>query len=310
MCNCLEFFYKSSDGKTNIRAMRWQCEDTEPRAVLQISHGICEHIGRYDTYARFMARHGFIVVANDHLGHGKSYQEDERRGFFALEDGWMTVVEDMHLLYQLTHEQFPRLPYFMLGHSMGSFLARTYVIRHQNNLSGVLISGTGQPAAATLIFGIKLTERLMESRGPMHRSNQVTALCFGTYNRHFMPMRTLHDWLSRDELLIDAHIADEMCNFTPTVTMYRDMFSGMRYMSSSHNLDRMQKDLPVLFFSGSMDPVGEEGTGVQRSVISFIEAGCQDISLRMYPGGRHEMLNEINRDEVYDDILRWINSKR
>lgn len=303
-----EFYFPSSNKISQIRAQKWlPCG--EPRGVLQISHGICEHIGRYDHFARFMADHGFAVVANDHLGHGKSFDQPQHQGFFAETGGWARVVDDMHTLYEITARQHPRLPYFLLGHSMGSFLARTYVLKHQNNLRGLLLSGTGQPLSSAVSFGIAYAGRIIKKNGPLHRSKRITLLCFGTYNNAFLPVRTVSDWISRDEQMIDEHLADKLCGFTPTAAMYRDMFTGVRYITSRRNMARMQKDLPVYFFSGDKDPVGEEGKGVERAFQSFMEAGCTDLSLKLYPEGRHEMLNEINKEQVYADLLGWVESK-
>jgi alpha-beta hydrolase superfamily lysophospholipase len=308
MCTVREFYYPSSDGVSRVYAREWRPEGAA-RAVLQLAHGICEHLGRYDDFARFMAGNGVLVVANDHLGHGRTAATAADRGFFAARDGWTHVVDDVESLRRQTAEAHPGLPYFLLGHSMGSFVVRTYLIRYPGRLSGALISGTGQQAPALVTAGLALTDVIRLFRGPRRRSTVVNNMAFGAYNRNFEPKRTASDWLTRDTQIVDAHLRDELCGFIPTVSLYHDMLSGVRLISRLENVRRMDVNTPVLFFSGAMDPVGEETRGVRRAVENFKKAGCRDVTVKFYEGGRHEMLNEINRAEVYADVLAWIDSK-
>jgi alpha-beta hydrolase superfamily lysophospholipase len=192
---------------------------------------------------------------------------------------------------------------------MGSFLVRTFLIRRQGILRGALLCGTGAFAPPLLAVGVAYADRAIRKHGPRHRSKRMMALCFGTYNNAFMPAHSLEDWLTRDTALLEAHRRDPMCRFIPTLSMFRDMFGGLQYIGNPAHMRQMQLDLPVYFFSGEADPVGQHGAGVRRTAAAFMEAGCQDISLRLYPGGRHEILNELNRDAVYDDTLRWLESK-
>lgn len=303
-----EFFFPSTDGKTSLHAILWKPE-TAPRAVLQIAHGICEYVGRYDAFATFLAENGIAVVGNDHLGHGKSWQDPQREGLFAEKDGWQTVVNDMEALRVLMAERYPALPYFLLGHSMGSFLARTYLIRFPGKVAGAVISGTGQQAEGTVKMGRALCRFLGKVRGADFRSNMVKQIAFGTYNKNFKPARTENDWISSDPAVVDAYCADRGTQFLPTVTLYGDMMDGILFMADPANQKKMDKSTPIFFISGALDPVGEEGRGVQRSYQGFLDAGCTDVSIKLYEGGRHEVLNEVFKKDVWNDVLSWLNEK-
>ena len=298
------FEYPSCDGVHTVHACRWLPEG-EARGVIQIVHGVAEHIGRYEETAQFFTRHGFIVVGEDHLGHGLTTDE-ANRGFFAEKNGWKLVVRDIRKLRRLQGDQTPELPYFLLGHSMGSFLARTYLIDYPRTLTGAIISGTGQEPAPLVLAG-KLAAQLEAKRLGSHGlSTLVDTLSLGAYNRKFKPNRTSADWISRDEARVDAYLADPLCAYKPTVTMFRDMMGGLQYIAKQSNLDRMYPNTPIYFFSGDEDPVGGMGKGVQKVTAMFRASGCQHVTLRLYQGGRHEMLNEINRQEVLDDLLAWL----
>ena len=298
----------SSDGRTPLRVRRCLPERV-PKAVVQIAHGIAEHVERYDDFAAFLAEHGFAVVANDHLGHGKTAQTPEDLGFFADKDGWETVVADMRKIFDRTSKEHPGIPYFLFGHSMGSFLARSYLIRCGYGLRGVVLSGTGQQPAPVVAAGLAIGSWEIRRHGARYRSDLLNNMAFGSYTRGITPLRTLSDWLSRDEAQVDRYVADPLCGFIPTAGLFRDMMHGIAFNQSARNLARMQKDLPVYFMSGDHDPVGANGKGVMKAYESFLRAGMSDATLRLYAGGRHEMLNEINRDEVYRDLLHWLESK-
>ena len=300
-----EFTMLSSNGKTNLRVRR--CDpDTAPKGIVQIAHGIAEHCERYDRFASFLAENGFVVFANDHLGHGRSITDESELGFFAENGGWEMVVEDMRKLHDLAAEEFPGLPYFLFGHSMGSFLARTYIIYFRSGLDGVILSGTGQQPKALVLGGKLLGSLEMKKNGAKYKSEKLNNLAFGKYNDGFETTRTLSDWLSRDETEVDKYIEDPLCGYVPSAGLFHDMMCGIEFISKPRNLQRMKKDLPVYFMSGDADPVGENGKGVLRACRSFLAAGMKDVSMKLYHGGRHEMLNELNRDEVHKDILNWI----
>lgn len=303
-----DFTFLSSNGKTNIHARR--CDpDTAPKAIVQLAHGIAEHIRRYDAFAEFLACNGFVVFGNDHLGHGESINDDSELGFFAETGGWEMAVEDMRKLHDIAAEEFPNLPFFLFGHSMGSFLARTYIIYFRSGLDGVILSGTGQQPKALVLGGKLMGKMEMNKKGAKYKSEMLNNLAFGKYNDGFETTRTISDWLSRDEAEVDKYIEDPLCGYIPSASLFHDMMCGIEFISKPRNLERMKKDLPVYFMSGDSDPVGENGKGVLRAYRAFLKAGMKDVAVKLYHEGRHEMLNELNREEVYKDILNWIEAE-
>lgn len=276
----------------------------EPIGVVQLVHGVAEHIARYDGFARFLADRGYVVVGEDHPGHGKSVPSGEVLGH--LTGGWECAVRGIHLLYTKTTAAFPGIPYYILGHSMGSFLMRTYLYTFHTPLAGVILSGTGWQNPAVLAAGRAICRVEALHRGEWETSHLLQQLAFGAYNAAFAPNRTAYDWISSDQAAVDAYVADPFCGFDPTIQLYAEMFRGMAQNQKADNLSRMQKDLPILFLSGALDPVGSQGKGVRRTAEAFRRAGMQDVSVRLYDGMRHEPLNEVGREQVYGDILAWL----
>lgn len=299
MAKTEEFFYPSCDGEHQVHAVLWLPENGQPRGVVQLVHGICEYILRYDPFAQYLTEHGFAVCGNDHLGHGKTAKGPEEYGYFT---DWKCLVQDVHSLRAAMGERFPGLPYFLLGHSMGSFVARTYLIDYPGTLTGALISGTGQESAATVALG-----KLVTSLGDPHKVNKLFyKLSIGAYNNAFKPTRTAADWICRDEAVVDAYLADPLCSFQTTAGMNHAMMTGLQYVAAPENLAKMDKNTPVYFFAGDRDPVGAMGKGVRKVEGFFRDAGVKDVTVKLYPGGRHEMLNETNKQEVFADTLAWI----
>ncbi len=301
------FRFPSDDGTHQIFVRQWTPDAPAPRGIIQIVHGISEHIDRYSATARFLAEQGFLVVGNDHLGHGRTALGPEEYGFFAKRNGWTIVSNDVHHLRTIMGKKYPSLPYCILGHSMGSFLTRTYLIRWPGTIDAVILSGTGQELASSVSLGWHLANLFCRLFGPRHHSKLISAFSFGAYNRQFAPNRTNVDWISRDEAVVDAYRKDPLCRFLPTVGMFRDMMEGLKLISQPSNLRQMDPSIPVLFFSGDRDPVGQNGAGVKKVAEWFRQAGVKSVTVKLYPGGRHEMLNEINRDEVLQDLLSWLN---
>jgi alpha-beta hydrolase superfamily lysophospholipase len=309
MTTLAEYTLESTDRKNKLHVCKWLPQGGKVRAVLQLSHGIVEHIGRYDDFARFMAEHGFVVVGNSHLGHGKSAAGPEDKGFFAEKSGWGTVVADMHKLFETTQAEYPSLPYFLLGHSMGSFLTQTYLITYQDRLAGCILTGAGQQSQPLLGAAIILSGLMKMFLGPRNKSAGFQKMNFGPYNKRIPDYRTPYDWLSRDAENVDKYVADDDSGFTPTVGLYSDMLRGVRFNGFRKNVARMRKDLPVLIAVGAEDPVGEYGKGPRKIYRLYKDAGVADVTLKFYEGARHEILNETNRQEVYEDILTWINDR-
>lgn len=299
------FTFSSSDGVHQVSAIRWLPEG-QPRAVVQLVHGISEHMGRYDGFARFLTEHGFAVVGHDHLGHGRTAADPSEYGWFGEKDGWKYVVKDVRALRERTGAEFPGLPYFLMGHSMGSFVVRGYLMFWPGTVDGAILSGTGQEPPLTVAAGRVLSALLSRVKGTKAHSSLLDSLSVGRYNKQFKPLRTNADWISRDEAVVDAYRADPLCRFLPTVGMYHDMMVGLQLLARPENLRRKDPDTPVLFFSGDRDPVGANGAGVKKVAGWFRDAGVKDLTVKLYPGGRHEMLNETNRDQVYADVLGWL----
>lgn len=273
-------------------------EPESPTAFLIISHGMAEHGDRYIPLARWLGENGIAVIIYHHRGHGPSCPS-ETLGHYADQNGWTRVVADLHQVVLHTHERSPGLPVNLLGHSMGSFIAQAYAQIHGDNLDALILSATNRiyrlqlAASRTLIGLIRLV------RGKRHRSRLVTRMTFDQFNNKFRPNRTNADWLSRDPDQVDCYIADPLCGFDCTVGLWWDFIGGMLRLSPS----AFRKDLPVHLFSGTEDAVGEMGRGVRRHFQAIREAGAENVTLRLFEGGRHEMLNETNRDEVWDYLL-------
>lgn len=299
-----EFTFPSKDGSHRIACYQWSPEG-EIRAVVQIVHGVVEHMGRYGAFARFLADRGYLVVGGDHLGHGKTV-DDGKYGYLGRKNGWTLATADVRSLRVLMGERCPGVPYFLFGHSMGSFLVRTYLCAYPGTVSGAILSGTGQEKAALVAAGRALASAVCALKGPDTVSDLVYDLALGGYNRQFRPNRTSADWISRDEAVVDSYLADPFCTFKPTAGLFRDMMEGLQYISDRKNLAMMDPRTPVYLFSGDNDPVGANGKGVEKVYGYFKAAGTTDLTMKLYPGGRHEMLNEINRDEVCADVLAWL----
>ena len=297
--------YPSSDGKTQIHAIIWEPEGT-PKAVLQICHGMVDYADRYDDFAQHAAAQGYYVVANDHLGHGASVVTDDQHGYFGHPNGNECVIADIHTLRTMTQKKYPDKPYFMLGHSMGSFLIRQYMEMYGSGLSGVIVMGTGAQPGVALFFGKLLCKVIAAFKGDDYRSAFVDNMAFGGYNKRFEPARTDKDWLTRDEKEVDAYLANPWCTFRFTVNAYYHMFCGIEYAQKKENIEKIPKDLPLYLVAGSDDPVGNFGKSVENVAKTYRECGIKDVSLKLYEKDRHEILNELDRQTVYEDILAWV----
>lgn len=304
-----EFYFPSKDGNTEIHTVEWKPEG-EVRAVLQICHGMVEYIKRYDEFARFLSDRGYYVVGNDHLGHGKSVQSKSEYGFFEKKYGNACVLGDIHTLRRRTQKKYPSVPYFMLGHSMGSSLLRQYIQMYGNGLAGAVLMGTVADHRRISLLTVKRLCHLMAAvRGWHYRSRIVDDLVTGRYNKKFRPAATKADWITSDKERLEAYVSDPLCSFMFTVNAYYSMVSGMIGMQKKENIQMIPKKLPVLFVSGAEDPVGNFGKGVRKIYEAYKSAGIQDVSLRLYEGDRHEILNETDRQQVYSDLYTWFETE-
>ena len=303
-----EFSYPSGDGRTQIHAIKWLPKG-EPAAILQIAHGMVEFIDRYDAFAQFLTGNGLMVVGNDHLGHGLSVAGEEEYGFFAERDGNACVLGDLRRLQELVTGEHPGLPYFFRGHSMGSFLARQYIQRHGEELTGAIIMGTGAQPGFVLALGKRMCASKARKHGWHYRDEQIDRMALGANNKKFEPARTPADWLTRDEAVVDAYLAHPWNTFRFTVNGYYWMFTSIQEAQDRARIGKIRKDLPILLVSGAEDPVGGFGRGVHKVFEGFRDAGLRDVEMKLYPEDRHEILNEKNREVVYADILAWMQAK-
>ncbi len=274
----------------------------EPKGLVQILHGMAEHMGRYDRLARALNEQGYLVFGRNHRGHGP---EAETLGYFADENGWDTLLIDAHADARDVRARYPKAPCFLLGFSMGSFLARQYALEFGGELDGLILAGTGYYSRALSSLGILLA-RLSPQKKPAHF---VDGIAFSGNNKPFSPSRTAFDWLSRDEKEVDKYLADPLCGFCFTGKAFSDFFGCLEALTHEDALQAMTKELPVYFVSGEKDPVGQMGKGVKKVAEQFRRAGMQDVTVTLYPDARHEVFNEINRDEATKALIAWLNDK-
>lgn len=304
-----EITFPSRDGATTIHATVWT-PDRIPsdgvRGVLQISHGMVEYIGRYARFAEYLTSLGWVVAGNDHLGHGRSVTDESKLGYFAKKDGDVCLVEDLHTLRGIMQKQYPDAPYFMMGHSMGSFIIRRYAMTHGAGLSGVIIMGTGSQPGVVLTGGILVTRLIALFKGWEARSRFVDNLAFSGNNKAFEPARTPQDWLTKDETIVDAYRADPWCTYVFTLNGFLGLFKTIAFIQKKKNIARIPKALPLFLVSGAEDPVGGFGKGVRRAYEDLVKAGMTDVKIKLYPGDRHEILNETDHETVDADLSAWL----
>lgn len=303
-----EFKFRSTSDVCDIRAVRYIPEG-EIKAILQICHGMQEFIDRYENFAKYLCDKGYLVTGNDHLGHGGSIKSVDDWGYFAEKDGNKAVLNDVHELTKITKQLYPNKPYFLLGHSMGSFYGRQYLAEFGNELNAAIIMGTGHQPLPVVKAGMTACKMFALTKGWRHRSKAVNAMAFGSYNKKFEPARTSVDWLTKDEKIVDWYLNEPRCTFMFTLNGYYNMFKGISRLHDKNLLNNIPKDLPILFVSGQDDPVGDFGKGVEAAVKSVKDAGCRKVDMKLYPGDRHEILNELDKDQVYEDLYNWLEDK-
>ena len=301
-----EFYFDSRDQQNKIHAVKWIPDAEKPVCIFQIVHGMAEHIDRYDEFARFLAGKGILVVGEDHLGHGKSVPEGGTYGYFCEHDAANVVVRDVHRLKKMMQEQYPGVLYLILGHSMGSFILRNYLFRYGSGVDGAIIVGTGMQAKSTLILARTVTAVQKVFCGAKHVGKFVDKASFGHYNDRFEPARTNVDWLSRETANVDRYLADPMCGFTFTLNGFATLFKLIHNCHDKEKIESMPKQLPVMLIAGADDPVGNYGKSVETVYQSYLDAGMQNVQMKLYENDRHELLNETDRASVYEDVYRWI----
>ena len=294
----------------SIFTRKWEPEASPIRGIVLIIHGISEHSGRYESFAEALTDGGYIVYVHDQRGHGMTSENQEAQGY-AGEDGWNLLVRDVYELIEVIKKENPTLPLFILGHSMGSFILRQYMHQYRDlqGVKGFILSGTGGSSTIMLSLARFLCTLIIKKNGGLYKSKFIQGLTFKDYNVKCTEKRTKYDWLSRDTEVVDKYIVDNLCGQICTVSFYNDFFRGIMEVQKQANITRIPKTIPILIFSGQMDPVGQYGKMISSLIQRYKAVGIQDITYKLYESSRHEMLNEINRNEVIQDIIRWINSK-
>lgn len=297
--------YRSKCARNDIAYTVYAPPLGEVKAIVQISHGMCDYIGRYEELAFFLNARGILVCGNDHLGHGKSVTDPADYGYFAHENGWTYLAKDLHQLTEKMQKEYPEVPYFLLGHSMGSFAVRQYLTQWGNQLDGAILLGTaGQdPLVGMTLLMAKV---IGACKGERYRSTYIQNKGLKIYNERLPKRRTDFDWISRDEAEVDRYMADSQCQFIFTAKGFEDLATLLKQVSGEKWAMQVPKDLPILLLSGDADPVGAYGEGVREVYQWLLQAGVVDLDLRLYPGARHELVHETNKEEVFRDIAQWL----
>ena len=299
-----DIYYPSHDGVTTVHACVWKPEG-EIKGVVQIIHGMCEYAARYAPFAEFLNSKGYLVCADDHLGHGQSVKDKSCLGYFNKERDTDTVIADIRALQLAVKKQTEGKPYFVPGHSMGSFICRKYISLYGADFNAAVIMGSGFKSKATLNFALFFVRLNALFCGWKHRSRLIKKLAFGSYNKKFSPARTENDWLSKNAENVDKYEADELCGFSFTNNGYNFLFHIIKDACSHKTISAVPENLPVYFVAGADDPVGDYGKGVKKAYEKFKKAGVKDVSITLYEGGRHEILNDDCKEEVMNDILSF-----
>lgn len=306
------FEFLSADKRTKIHAVIWRPDDGRYSAVLQITHGMQEYVERYAEFAEFLTKKGFMVVGHDHLGHGASVASDREYGYFAQKNPSDTLILDMHALRTAVQKKCGRTPYFMLGHSMGSYLLRKYITLHAKRLSGAILVGTGSMPDAAMRLGMCLCRFLSKKHGWHYKSPLVKRLSFmGPYRKFDTSGAKIeNNWLTRDLKTARNYYQDPKCRFDFTINGYFGLMETVLYDNQPKHMAKISKDLPLLFISGDQDPVGNMGKGVRKAYCQYKKAGISNVRMKLYKNDRHELLNELDRQNVYQDIYRWMKSMK
>lgn len=302
-----ETMFLSMEDGADVFVRTWPAVQ-HPRGVLQIAHGMAEHSARYAAFAKLCNEHGFIVVANDHRGHGQTGEKSGLMGYLAEKDGFERLVDDLKAIHAWSEKKYPGLPQFLFGHSMGSFLARRYLQKYGDSIDGAILMGSGGDPGLALQVG-KLIARLQIARNAKKPSALLDKIAFGTYNRGIKEAKTKFDWLSRDDREVQKYIADPYCGIVCSAGFFFDLFSGLEAIHDPALIHQIPKDIPILAVSGDADPVGGYGRGVAEFVGQLKKYGVTNIEMKLYPGARHELLHELNKEEVMADLLNWLKAR-
>ncbi|MDX5686289.1 alpha/beta hydrolase [Clostridioides difficile] len=305
---CTNFTFKGEEG-LDIYTYKWEDENIKkPKAVIQIAHGMAETAQRYETFAKVLTKNGYIVYINDHRGHGKTAKIIENVGHLAEKEGFRCLVEDMYTLTNIIKKENEDLPIYLFGHSMGSFASQRYIMDYSNNLSGLILCGSNGKQGIILNLAHLIINREIKKYGRRSKSNKINNLIFGgeIIRRN---EKTKFDWLSRDKEQVEKYINDPFCGVVCSCGFFYDLVQGLKEIEDKENLKKVPLDIPIYIISGDKDPIGKNGKGVLRLRDRYIKLGVKDVTCKFYKDGRHELLNEINREEVFEDIICWLNNK-
>lgn len=300
-----EFTIDSRDGIHKLYSVKY-LPDGDPKGIVQIIHGMSEYMGRYEEFAKFLVEKGYVVTGEDHLGHGLSVPEGGTYGYFCSMDPATVLVRDVHRLKKTVQAQYPGVPYVILGHSMGSYILRNYLCRYGTGIQACIIMGTGMEKKASLDFVRVLAKVIRTIYGEKHLSPMLDKLVMGSYNKKIGNLRTESDWLTRDEEIVNKYRIDPLCGFPFTVNGYEALFELLNRLFQPENLSKLPAQLPTFMVSGTQDPVGAYGEGVKLAYESLKGAGMQKVELKLYPDDRHELLNELDKQQVMEDITAWL----
>lgn len=308
MAKWSEFTFPSTDGSYTCHAEMWEPENTEPVAILQIVHGMIEYVRRYEDFANFLTTKGFIVVGEDHLGHGYTAKPEDR-GYFTKERPWDVLIDNVEAVRKIMVEKYPNLPYCILGHSMGSFMFRKYIAKYGKNIDAAIVMGTGVMPGIVTSVGVGLTNVQKLFFGDRHVSKLIGNIAFGAYNKKIENPKSPNAWLSVNEANVVKYDADPLCTFPFTLNAYRALFKMLGFVCKKKNVALTPSELPILVIAGDADPVGNYGAGPRAAAKMYQDAGVKDVSLKLYEGLRHEILNEDCRENIYNDIYEWLSAR-
>ena len=303
------FTYASVVSGVDVAGYMWEPEEMTPKLLLVISHGMSEGMTRYDEFANYMAARGVLVAGKDHLGHGKTARGADELGYFGRVKYDNIQNADFHKLVNLVRAMYPQVPLFVMGHSMGSFLVREYITEHGDNLDGVILSGAGDMSRFKVSMGRALVDMMSLFKGQRYRSKLVQKLIFGKFNSHISNPRTQLDWLTRDTAVVDEYMRQKDNGFIFTLNGFTHMLLNIIRVSQSQTFSKVPSDLPLLLVGGGEDPLGDWGRALPVLSKKYHAGGVKDVTVKLYPDARHEVVNELNKDQIDEDILSWMESR-
>lgn len=300
------FTFKGEED-TDIYVYKYEpIEKENINGIIQISHGMSEEAGRYKRFANYLTDNGYIVYINDHRGHGKSAENINRIGILAQKDGIHCIVKYLNKLTKIIKTENNGLPIFLFSHSMGSFAAQKYIIDYSEDIDGVILSGTNGLHGIEVDLGFLVAKVMSKIQGREKKAYLIDKLAFGGFNKKFKPNKSEFDWLSRDFKEVEKYIENEYCGVVFSNGYFYDLFKLFKEIRNTNNLKKINSKLPIYIFAGDKDPVGKFGKGVTKLYENYKKVGIENVEFKLYSGGRHEMLNEINKDEVINDTINWI----